>query len=165
MDVKITDNYADEMVWRYVSRIYAAPGVQESCLRLQDRYGLDVCLLLMAAYSGGLGQRWSKEVLQVLTDASSNIRSEYLLRIRALRISAKNLDVTLYEALKTAELAAERWQLRQLIECLKALPLQQGSVFFDQNIELYATEQAGTLDPDLGELLLKVTKAVQLALP
>ncbi|MGJ8686156.1 MAG: TIGR02444 family protein [Spongiibacteraceae bacterium] len=164
MDVKITDNYADEVVWRYVTRVYAAPGVQESCLRLQDRHGLDVCLLLMAAYSGGLGQRWSKGFLQELVDASANIRSEYVLRIRILRVEAKSQDGALYDALKAAELAAERCQLRQLSGCLKGLSQQQGSLFSGQNIELYASERACLQNSDLGQLLINVTKAAQLAL-
>jgi uncharacterized protein (TIGR02444 family) len=38
--------------WRFSLAVYAAPGVQDTCLALQDRYGLDVNLALFCAWAG-----------------------------------------------------------------------------------------------------------------
>src|SRR5437868_1041924 len=42
----------DHQFWKFSLRIYAAPGVQTECLSLQDRFGVDVNLLLFCAYAG-----------------------------------------------------------------------------------------------------------------
>jgi len=38
--------------WNFSCAVYAEPGVQEACLALQDRFGLDVNLALLCAWVG-----------------------------------------------------------------------------------------------------------------
>ncbi len=40
-------------LWDFAVRLYAEPGIAEACLVLQDRDGVDVPLLLWAAWLGG----------------------------------------------------------------------------------------------------------------
>ncbi len=72
----------DNPFWRFSLRVYAMPGVAEECLEVQDRLGIDVNVLLYAAWLGairgtaldsadiGLIERavatWSAEVVQPL---------------------------------------------------------------------------------------------------
>lgn len=42
-------------LWLYASRIYAYPGVEGACLALQDQHGLNVNILLWAAWLGQSG--------------------------------------------------------------------------------------------------------------
>ncbi|SHJ28466.1 TIGR02444 family protein [Roseomonas rosea] len=42
----------DNAFWRFSCAVYAAPGVAQACLELQDRHGADVNLLLLAAWLG-----------------------------------------------------------------------------------------------------------------
>jgi uncharacterized protein (TIGR02444 family) len=42
----------DNAFWRFSLRIYGAPGVAAECLALQDEHGLDVNILLFAAWLG-----------------------------------------------------------------------------------------------------------------
>jgi uncharacterized protein (TIGR02444 family) len=42
----------DNPFWRFSLRVYAAPGVAAECLDLQDRLGLDVNVVLFAAWLG-----------------------------------------------------------------------------------------------------------------
>lgn len=42
----------DNPFWRFSCGVYAAPGVQEACLALQDAFGLDVNLALLCAWLG-----------------------------------------------------------------------------------------------------------------
>ena len=50
MDVPGTD--AARALWGFAVRLYGEPGVGEACLALQDRFGVDVPLLLWAAWLG-----------------------------------------------------------------------------------------------------------------
>jgi uncharacterized protein (TIGR02444 family) len=43
---------ADNEFWRFSLRVYAAPGVAEECLALQERAGIDVNVLLFCAWLG-----------------------------------------------------------------------------------------------------------------
>ncbi|HEX7885053.1 MAG TPA: TIGR02444 family protein [Phenylobacterium sp.] len=38
-------------IWQWALEAYARPGVPEACLRLQDDYGQNTCLLLWAVYA------------------------------------------------------------------------------------------------------------------
>ncbi len=40
-------------LWDFAVRLYGEPGVGEACLTLQDRFGVDVPLMLWAAWLGG----------------------------------------------------------------------------------------------------------------
>ncbi|WP_144446144.1 TIGR02444 family protein [Halorhodospira halophila] len=71
-----------ERLWRFAEDIYARPGVEAACLKLQARYGLSISLLLAAVWSGlegrgrlGVssaegairrGQEWDREVIAPL---------------------------------------------------------------------------------------------------
>jgi uncharacterized protein (TIGR02444 family) len=41
---------ADNDLWRFSLRVYAAPGVADECLALQERYGIDVNVLLFCTW-------------------------------------------------------------------------------------------------------------------
>ncbi|MFP4146351.1 MAG: TIGR02444 family protein [Halorhodospira sp.] len=71
-----------ERLWRFAEDVYARPGVEAACLKLQARYGLSISLLLAAVWSGleghgrlGVssaegairrGQEWDREVIDPL---------------------------------------------------------------------------------------------------
>ena len=40
--------------WEFSLTVYGAPGVQEECLHLQERYGVDVNVLLFCTYIGAV---------------------------------------------------------------------------------------------------------------
>ncbi len=44
----------DNPFWTFTLAVYGSPGVAPECLSLQDRYELDVNLLLLAAYAGAV---------------------------------------------------------------------------------------------------------------
>jgi uncharacterized protein (TIGR02444 family) len=43
-----------DTLWRFSLAVYRQPGVAAECLALQDDYGVDVNLLLFAAYAGAI---------------------------------------------------------------------------------------------------------------
>jgi TIGR02444 family protein len=105
----------DNPFWDFSLTVYARPGVPAACLDLQDRRGLDVNVLLFAAWAGmACGVRLSAEELARVDSAVEPWRGEVVRPLRAVRRRVKGEDAALYEQLKAAELAAERIQQDRL---------------------------------------------------
>ncbi|MET0866579.1 MAG: TIGR02444 family protein [Pseudorhodoplanes sp.] len=105
--------------WDFSLRVYAAPGVQEECLALQERLGLDVNLLLFAAFAGArLGLALSDRDLAELIAETDDWHVSVVRRLRATRTDMKKWSertdglaapaAALRLAVKKAELDAER---------------------------------------------------------
>ncbi|RMD88837.1 MAG: TIGR02444 family protein [Alphaproteobacteria bacterium] len=114
---------AADRFWRHAVALYGAPGVQEACLRLQDKHGADVNLLLYGAYSGAvLGQRLDEVAWRALIDGTEDWRAGIVRPLRAVRRRAKALTADMphlafaYEALKRCEIETERAEHRLLLE-------------------------------------------------
>jgi uncharacterized protein (TIGR02444 family) len=77
-------------LWRFSLAVYRGAGVQDECLAVQERYGVDVNLLLLCAYAGAIEGAelpagdvadalaatgaWHAEVVQVLRQARRNLK-------------------------------------------------------------------------------------------
>jgi uncharacterized protein (TIGR02444 family) len=106
--------------WRFSLSVYADAGVQAECLDLQDRFGIDVNLLLFCAYVGaGHGALLPQPVLQ---EAAGLIADWHNTIVRSLRTARRALKqfaadrpaaAELRGGVKAAELEAER--LEQLM--------------------------------------------------
>lgn len=110
--------------WTFSLNVYGAAGVPEECLQLQDRYGVDVNLLLFCAYVGAvhgalLPDREVRAAAAAVCDWNNNIVASLREARRALKPFAANSSATgaaaaaLRTTVKTAELEAER--LEQMI--------------------------------------------------
>ena len=100
-------------LWRFSLAFYAAPGVAEALIALQDRDGLDVNLMLFTIWAGISGRgRLSSDGLRAADRAVGKIRTEVVVPLRTLRRSLKpnpDADVQrLREGVKALELAAEK---------------------------------------------------------
>jgi uncharacterized protein (TIGR02444 family) len=71
--------------WDFSVATYGQEGVAPACLSLQDRYGLDVNLLLYCCWSGARGVRLSAAELALLIDAVRAWQTEVVRRLRAVR--------------------------------------------------------------------------------
>ena len=113
--------------WDFSLSVYARSGVPAACLDLQDRRGLDVNVLLFAAWAGlGCGVRLSAEELARADSAIAPWRAEVVRPLRAVRRRVKGEDAALYEQLKAAELAAERIQQDRLFAVSGLTPVPGG---------------------------------------
>jgi uncharacterized protein (TIGR02444 family) len=137
--------------WDFSLAVYGRPGVPSCCLALQDRRGVDVNVLLFAAWVGlDCGIRLSAEGLARIDAAVSGWRDGMVRPLRALRRRAKAEDDALYRRMKAAELEAERVQQDRLFAAGGFLPQPGGSV------ELAAANMALLVpggDPALEELV------------
>ena len=119
-------------LWDYAVTLYAAPGVAECCLSLQDRRGADVNLILFACWLGAIGrdpgperlvevlrraESWQEGLVRPLREARRRLKVELPMLAEPLRA-----PLTAARAgLAAAELALERGELL-LIETSAAIP-------------------------------------------
>lgn len=112
-----------------------------ACLELQERRGLDVNVLLFAAWAGAAcGVRLSAAGLARADAAVASWRAEVVHPLRAVRRRVKGEDAALYERLKDAELAAERMQQDRLFAASgltpAAVPPDSGAALAEANLRL-----------------------------
>lgn len=120
-------------LWRFSCVVYAAPGVAEACLYLQDRYGADVNLLLLGAWLGSTrGVRLKAPVLDTIPGASWQDTVIRPLRAARRSVKAGGLDdpsLTAFHAqLLAAELAAERIRQAELFRWAEHYVVSQPAV-------------------------------------
>lgn len=104
---------ASQPLWDFAAAAYARLGVRELCLRLQDEHGLDVDVLLAAAWAAHEGIRLDAASARVLDEAARPVRERFTLPIRESRRAAAH-DPELKQHLLAAELRAERLALHAL---------------------------------------------------
>jgi uncharacterized protein (TIGR02444 family) len=120
--LSMAENVADleTPFWAFSLAVYAADGVAEECLALQERLNLDVNLLLFAAYTGAVeGVRLAPPDVAAANVAVSDWHNEIVRPIRRARqaLKAPSTDVdnplqasnaTLRLQVKRAELESEK---------------------------------------------------------
>lgn len=108
------------LLWPFSLKLYGRPEVAQACHRLQDEHGVDVLVVLVAAYSATILRRnlgpGQVAELQVVT---SDWRSQVIEPLRRLRRDLKRDHISieplgrsaLRDVIKNAEVEAERLQL------------------------------------------------------
>ena len=112
-------------LWTWACAAYAAPGVAEACLALQDHHEQNVPLLLWAAWTAATGRRPDEETIEAACDTARAWQSTTIAPLRAVRRTLKTpvpdleteARLAIREQVKAIELAAER----RLLEALEAL--------------------------------------------
>jgi uncharacterized protein (TIGR02444 family) len=112
-------------LWDWAVAAYARPGVDRTCLELQDDQNQNVPYLLWCAWAASEGRRLDDDALEAAGDTARAWEGAAVKPLRGLRRALKapipDLDDSRREAVrervKAAELAAER----ALLEDLEAL--------------------------------------------
>lgn len=124
----------DTPFWRFSLAVYAANGVADECLELQESLGLDVNLLLFAAFAGAVeGVRLDAQDVAAATALVKGWHTDIVRTLRAVRRTLKPMSLdgkdplhgaaaALRTQVKVAELDAEKieqtmlwqWSRRQL---------------------------------------------------
>jgi uncharacterized protein (TIGR02444 family) len=138
-----------ERFWDWSMRTYAHPGVGDACAELQDRHGADVNLALLLVYLAGLESRpLSSAEIRVLDQAVAPWRDSVVEPLRALRRLLRGRDEeTVRDAVKVAELAAERSAQARLLAALP--PLERATQGPDATAESSCRAYADLLGIDL----------------
>lgn len=106
-------------LWDYALACYSKPGVQQSALRLQDEFGLDVLLLLADRWLATQEQGWPVDAQQSLQTYFA-WRDDMVVPLRTLRQRLDKSTQPLREQLLTAELSAERMAMDYLYQALQS---------------------------------------------
>lgn len=111
---------ADNPLWRFSLDFYGRAGVEGDCLALQDRFGLDVNIVLLCCWLGVCGRRLDVAAIAAIEAdrAFRDWREEVIRPLRAVRRGLKSMSVEGAPALRRdvaeAELAAEAVAQRML---------------------------------------------------
>lgn len=114
-------------LWSFAITLYARPGVEGACLRLQQQ-GADVCLLLCAAWLQQQNVACTPERVKALGAICEPWQQQVVTPIRQLRQrwreAAAHDDTlkALREQIKALELQAERELLKRLEETTTSWP-------------------------------------------
>jgi uncharacterized protein (TIGR02444 family) len=112
-------------LWTWACAAYAAPGVADACLSLQDYHEQNAPLLLWAAWTAATGRRPGEETIEAACDTARAWQSTTIAPLRAVRRTLKtpvpdletDARLAVRDQVKAIELAAERY----LLESLQAL--------------------------------------------
>lgn len=117
--------------WVFALAIYAKPGVAEACLTLQNEAGVDVMLLLMAAFAAVKHRLLlTADEIRALDEACRPWREQVVRPLRAVRSGLKSgprpapssATEPFRSQVKALELAAEKLENQLLAECLPLRP-------------------------------------------
>ncbi|HZH27975.1 MAG TPA: TIGR02444 family protein [Azospirillaceae bacterium] len=110
-------------IWTFALAVYARPGVEAACLHLQDRRGLDVCVVLFALWAGSVcGARLTPAEMGRLAADARRWQDEVVGPLRTVRRRLKAgpppapspATERLRTGLKALEVDAERLVLDRL---------------------------------------------------
>ncbi len=116
----------EEALWNFALARYQRAGVAERCLRLQDKAGADVNMLLTAAWLAEQRRCWQREQVRDLIARCASWREHCVLPLRTVRRYLKDQGEisALYAQAKALELDAEIHQLHRLHNALQAMRLK-----------------------------------------
>lgn len=124
--------------WQFSLAVYAAPGVANECLDLQENFGVDVNLLLFAAYVGSRRLVLSSDDVDQCFLAVHQWREQVVEPLRSVRRATKTLlpqhRLPLQQQIedirgkvKSAELESEKVQQDLLLQWLEGRHLGQAA--------------------------------------
>jgi uncharacterized protein (TIGR02444 family) len=112
-------------LWDWALTAYAADGVADACLELQESAGQNVPLLLWAAWCAAEGRTPDEDALEAAGDTARAWQETAIAPLRAVRQALKarapDLDDTDREAVRAQVKAVELEAERRLLSALEAL--------------------------------------------
>lgn len=133
-------------LWDYSVAVYSREGISAICLELQDRYGLDVNVLLYGAWLATLNRRLTKAHLVALNAGVNEWRNTVVQPLRDLRRQLHHYPAAaaIREDLKALELRSERQQQNLMYDIHCVSPAQPAA---DQPLQENLALVAGVACP------------------
>ena len=114
-----------DTLWDWALKAYAAPGVADACLRLQDSADQNVPLLLWAAWGAQTGRRPDEDDIEAACDTARVWGGAAVSPLRAIRRTLKgpipDMDDAAREAVREQIKAVELLAERKLLAALEGL--------------------------------------------
>lgn len=112
-------------LWDWAVAAYAAPGVSEACVALQDNHEQNVPVLLWSAWIAATGRHPDAETIEAACDTARAWDSVVVAPLRAIRRTLKapipDIDDAPRQAVRDRVKALELLAERHLLEALEAL--------------------------------------------
>ena len=141
---------AAERFWDHALALYGRDAAREAFLRLQDRDGADVPMLLWCLWCASEGRGISRETMTAAVAFSSAWRAEAVAPLRtlrkALKSGIKNIDRALSEEARTRIASTEQALERLQMDHLAGLPTGTAQSNGLTLIALYADVAGLSLD-------------------
>lgn len=135
--------------WDYSLRVYGIAGVEEICLELQDTFGLDVNLVLYAAWLASINQQLTSQHLASLEAEIRPWRDQVIRPLRNLRCTWRQYPpaADLRRRLQELELDAEHQQQDRMMDYHCTAPALPGGVgSLAANLRLIAASGSSSLE-------------------
>jgi uncharacterized protein (TIGR02444 family) len=147
----MTESDPEADLWRFAISVYGAEGVSEDCLKLQEAFGVDVPVILCTLWMATRGNALDPDGMARLAAAVGPWHDEVVKALREVRRHLKNgpapalNDRTeiLRNAVKAAELNAERLELAVLAELVEAEFAPGAAILPAQNLAVALAHYAG----------------------
>ncbi|HEY6859903.1 MAG TPA: TIGR02444 family protein [Pseudolabrys sp.] len=116
----------ENLFWHFSVAVYSAPQVADECISLQDRFGVDVNVLLFAAWIG-VDRRLilTADHLAMVDAAVSEWQDSVIVPVRAVRRRLKTMEPSVYEKAKAIELELEQIEQARLYHLASQLHGQE----------------------------------------
>lgn len=160
-----------QLFWDFSMQLYKQEGVADACLSLQDKFNIDVNLILFCYWYGYSFGEIERPLLQQIIKFSTKWRDSVVQPLRNVRVWMKqNTDRTaqfdhLRQKIKVNELAAEKYQ-QELIESLvasvpHAKKTRQTDLCIRANLEILLEETSIEINEIFAAKLEKISKALE----
>lgn len=169
-------NDAPSPFWTFSLAVYREPAVQRECLELQDRYGVDVNLLLFCAFIGAVrGAVMPAQAVRLAAELVADWHHNIVANLREVRRALKplatdgssiapsaaalreNVKATELEAERIEQIMLERWSAAHA----DAWPRAEPAAAVADNIRaLFAIGKGAPQPPDLPANLIAAALAV-----
>ena len=159
-------------LWTYCLALYAEPGIASACIMLQDRYGVDVNLVLYASWAAGRRPNALTDQdfipLIAATDTwQRHVTSTIRQARRALKSEAEPLSDEAYQDLRRhlldAELGAEKIEIDRLFALSPLENVEAAAIDVreraERNIRAYLTHLGITPDADAATAVATIAAA------
>jgi uncharacterized protein (TIGR02444 family) len=140
---------SSQTLWNFALAFYAQPQIAETCLRLQDEYKANVCLLIAMCWLDARQHQLADEELMALRNHIRGWTQEVVEPLRYLRRRLKSpfevlpqdeTQMELRNILKQAELLAEKKLLIEIERWISVNSQVTSAKAQGKNIERYASE-------------------------
>jgi len=139
-------------LWDFALNFYQQPGIEQSCLDLQNEFGLSINRLIFACWGGIQGY----DLDSIACDEADNWQQEMTHPLRGLRYKVRERKQqeseydACYQKLRQAELACEQIELALLYQQGKqAAQKQASSVLIEENLLSYLKSRKMPIDKEL----------------
>lgn len=122
---RMSTNWPASAFWGFSLGLYGRPGVEAACLTLQDEHGLDVNLVLLAAWTACTGRRLAPPLARRLRVVGDDHQARIMQPMRQVRRALKDQDLDAVLAPIAAERRRALLALELDLERLEQLQLEQ----------------------------------------